>query len=150
MTSISLKSRVRPGETLSAGAKTPRTFLDFVVDGRSLFDELTARGYDFVSCLAEWPRGVDGAARARLMLQSPGDLPSGRVALYVCPECGDLGCGSLSVCIQRTGDLVVWRGFGYENNYDPNVIPMDGIGPFEFAFRDYSSLLGAPSSASRT
>lgn len=37
--------------------------------------------------------------------------------LYVCPECGDIGCGAITVNILDLGDRIVWRDFAYETNY---------------------------------
>ena len=39
----------------------------------------------------------------------------GRVALYVCPQCSDLRCGTISTEVVFTGTLVQWRTFGYQS-----------------------------------
>jgi hypothetical protein len=139
VTSLALKIRARSAESSSSGTKREIRFLDFVVDGRSLFDALIARGHDMTSCLTLDPFGAE--ARERLVLRQPGDLPSGRVSLYVCAECGDLGCGCISVAVERIAGSIVWRDFGYENNYEPEFKPLIGIGPFHFSSVHYSTLL---------
>lgn len=112
------------------GGRTQRDFLDFIVDGQPL-SELVG---DQVSCLG-WlaPEGNAKAAR-RLLLEEPADLPNDRRTLYVCPECGDIGCGAVSLVVERAGDRIIWRDFGYENNYEGIVHAESfvGVGPFTF------------------
>lgn len=58
----------------------------------------------------------------RLLLKDETDFPNSRQSLYVCAECGDLGCGAVSALIEETtGDRIVWRDFGYQNNYEETV-----------------------------
>jgi hypothetical protein len=38
--------------------------------------------------------------------------------LYVCPECGDLGCGALTAKVGRDGDYIVWSDFAFETGLD--------------------------------
>ncbi len=58
---------------------------------------------------------------SRHLLDSPdpGLALDGRVALLVCSECGDIGCGALFVRITLEEDRVVWSDFLYANDYDP-------------------------------
>jgi hypothetical protein len=103
-----------------SGSQIKRAFLDFIVDGVSLYEELGRRS-DLISTVWIDPpmtREEQQRAIRRLLTLEPGDLPNGRVSLYVCPECGDLGCGAISVQIDVTGDKITWSDFGYENNYD--------------------------------
>lgn len=85
--------------------RTPRRFLDFQADGESLYDLVTE---DLISCLGWAVPDEDERAAQRLLLAEPSDV-HGRVAIYVCPECGDLYCGAITVSIERQGDHVVWR-----------------------------------------
>jgi hypothetical protein len=32
--------------------------------------------------------------------------------LYVCPECGDIQCGAMTVEITKTGNTYTWQNFG--------------------------------------
>jgi len=134
--SLSFTAAHRPGEKLPGGAfKTARTFLDFVVDGSSLGELIKARKHDLVSFLvagfaeSETARGV-----RRLLLQEPADLPNNRRSLYVCPECGDLGCGAVTVEVIDAGDSFRWQRFGYENTYEDKVdfSSFEDVGPFAF------------------
>ena len=80
------------------GGQTERSFFDFIIDGRSLREELKTTN---ISCLGWFIPEQNAKAVQRLMLIGPADLPDERRSLYVCPECGDLGCGSISVVIEQ-------------------------------------------------
>ena len=130
MTRLELRQRLLPAENHSGECR----FLDIALDGESLFETL---GYPhLVSCLAWFPaiehvvKDVD-----RLLLRTPADLPNDRRSLYVCAACGDIGCGAVTVVITEQNDKIIWRDFGYENNWDrrgPDLKSFDGIGPFVF------------------
>jgi hypothetical protein len=127
------------------GSQTKRTFLDFVVDGVSLYDEIGRRS-DLISTLWVEPpmakEEQDKAIRRLLTLES-GDVSDGRVSLYVCPECGDLGCGVISVQIDVADNQITWRDFGYENNYEKHVErdSYSSVGPFHFDRSVYEAIL---------
>lgn len=82
-------------------------FYDFVVSGKSLYSELCRLGFDYISCLGWLDGFYDDEARARLLLKEKGDLPNGRVALYICPECADLGCGAITLTLSQDGDEII-------------------------------------------
>src|SRR5215510_7419993 len=112
------------------GGRTQRDYLDFIVDGQPL-SELVG---DYVSCLGWLVSEENTKAVRRLLLKEPPDLPNDRNALYICPECADLGCGALSLVVERVGDNIIWRDFGFENDYD-DIIHAEGfeeVGPFTF------------------
>jgi hypothetical protein len=79
----------------------------------------------------------------RLLLKDPADLPNDRRSLLVCGECGDIGCGAISIVIDTSENIVTWRDFGYENNYEPDVHTekLKELGPFEFAADEYKRKL---------
>jgi hypothetical protein len=121
------------------GGRTQRDFLDVVVDGRPL-SELVG---DYVSCLGWLSPEENAKAVRRLLLREPPDLPNNRNTLYICPECADIGCGALSLVVERVGDNFIWRDFGYENNYE-GVIHTEAfkeVGPFTFDRVEYSEAL---------
>lgn len=66
------------------------------------------------------------------------DVPIGghRVALFVCPECGDFACGAVTVLVSRTDAGVQWSDFRYENGFD-FVSKLDLVGPFDFEWAAY-------------
>jgi hypothetical protein len=117
------------------GSQTPRRFLDFVIDGNSLYEKVD----DFITPLG-WLRIQDTQqAVDRLLRKQPSDFSSNRNSIYICPECADLGCGAVTVVIERNADLIVWRDFAFQNNYDETIL-RDGfqdLGPFYFDTRGY-------------
>jgi len=139
--SLSFTVAHRPGENLRGGAfKTARTFLDFVVDGRSLGELIKARKRDIVSFLiADFAESETARGVRRLLLQEPADLPNNRRSLYICPECGDLGCGAVTVEVIDTGDSFRWQRFGYENTWEDKLdfSCFENVGPFAFEKSSY-------------
>ena len=68
-----------------------------------------------------------------------------RVALYVCAECGDLGCGAFTARIEKSASYITWGDFGFENNYD-NTVDRDAftsVGTFHLDRREYEDLINA-------
>ena len=140
LSTLELMRRTREG----GRGVTRRDYLDFVVDGRSLQDwfprsEVTALG---------WSR-VERTDIGRLLLHEAPELPTGRVALYICPECGDIECGAVTARITETTDSFVWSDFAWEGQVDygaeldedPLVQLYEGVGPFEFQKAAYQSIL---------
>jgi hypothetical protein len=135
---LELRWRVRPG----GGGRTERRYLDFVVDGVSLHDQL--RIGDQVTALGCWPTAFE-REHIRQLLSA-----SGRVPLYVCAECGDLACGAMTVFVERTPDGFVWRDFAFQNNDDATMTEMDScraIGPFVFNKTEYWQVLNERAAA---
>jgi len=111
--------------------------LDFCVSGRSLLKEIERRkGCDFVSRLGSELEPTDVRTRDALLLEKTDDLSSGRVVLYTCP-CGDFGCGVISAKIIREGKHIIWSDFGYENEFDDELILLERLGPFRFEEEQY-------------
>ncbi|MGO4109728.1 hypothetical protein [Paenibacillus sp. YAF4_2] len=99
---LEFKSRVRDGYPGLI------TFADFIVDGQSLYD-LYAKEFDFVSCLG-WG-SEEFQNESRLILMSKPDFQNGKNSIYICPACADLGCGAVSLFIEKTKDIVTWTCF---------------------------------------
>jgi hypothetical protein len=119
-----LERRERPG----GGGKTAREFLDMRVDSVRLIDRIGWEGADLVTPLGWGTASSQLQALRELRRDEAASLPSGRVLLYVCPECGDIGCGAIAVRISRSGDHIVWDDFARENGYDePSLIPNEPI-----------------------
>jgi hypothetical protein len=123
--------------TRSGGlGRTERSYLDFVVDGVPLSSRFDV---DLISPFGWLDVEEQEASIARLLTDRPPDLPNGRSALYVCPECGDLGCGAVTLSVERGPGVFIWKNFGFENNYE-DVVHTRGyedIGPFTFDDAQY-------------
>jgi hypothetical protein len=149
--SFEVVAGVRPGGGLDRrGARSDRHFLEFVVDdeplGRVLgpflgYADLTE---EYVPVLvSDWPTGIALEDVDRLLGAGSTLELAGRTALYVCAECGDLGCGAVTAIVNVEQRHVVWSGFGYQNNYEPfdDSAAFDGVDPFVFDRDQYSAAL---------
>ena len=136
-----------PEHTDFGGWRTGRVYADFVVNGVALSSLVQRRG-DLISRLGWGPRKAQEEAVACLLLESPPDFPwgGGRRALYVCPEDGDLHCGAVTAVVERDGETVIWRDFGYETGLDIDPAELDTrdlseLGPFYFSWPEYESVV---------
>jgi hypothetical protein len=142
LSTLSLSKRDR--DVSGGGTRTARSFLDFVVDGTSLYDAIGRRS-DLISTLWVHPEAAEEQQKAvrRLLGFEQGDLPGDRVSLYICPECGDLGCGAITLKIGFGVQEVIWYEFGHENTYEESIdrASYSSIGPFRFDRQAYENLL---------
>jgi hypothetical protein len=97
------------------GGRTERRFLDFVVDGVPLSSQFDA---DFISPFGWFDVNEQRATIDRLLRKCPPDVAHGRTSLYVCAECGDLGCGAVTLFVQGGAGVIVWKDFGIQSNYE--------------------------------
>jgi hypothetical protein len=145
---LTLAWRVRQGESWpGGGGYTHREWLDFVIDGASLqgtLNETSNIGFIW------WP-GSDYQQQMirQLLLEQPSELETGRRLLYVCPECGDVGCGAITVVVEEEDDCFVWSQFAVERDWEIEDLPMldptgyEHFGPYRFDKRQYrEALLG--------
>lgn len=121
------------------------SFLDLTVNSEPLRDQL---GKDVVldGCTplrAGWPLRWGLEWLDLLLDSSGGELPDRRVALFVCKECGDLGCGALSVDIERVDSSVRWREFGWEDSTDERFESTGEPREFTFEAKAYDRMLQA-------
>jgi hypothetical protein len=131
-----------------------------VINGNPLHERFEER--DYITHLLHTPgKGYIAAIHELQFLPIPEEfqpwwdkLYEGRQALYVCPECGDLGCGAISAVVTREGGYFVWKDFAYYNSinysnqdpnapYSPTISPegYEDIGPFIFEAGSYSKTL---------
>lgn len=85
---------------------------------------------------------INSSFAKQLLLKAPSELKSKRVPLYVCNCCADLGCGALTVKIEKIDGCFIWSDFGYENNYEDSFFQNDFMkrtGPFKFNAEVYLS-----------
>lgn len=98
-----------------------------LVDGRPLREILVdAVGDEFTDTVIgdtvpvlihSWPVGLTKDASV-LLGETPPELVNGRIPIFVCPECGDLGCGAITAEVERDRDTVIWRDLGWDVNYE--------------------------------
>jgi hypothetical protein len=135
---------LREAHRAGGGGRTARTYLDFYVSDRRLLDLLGCPNADYITPLG-WGRVESQAdAVAELLRKREPSLATGRRQLYVCPECGDIGCGAVTARLEREGDLIIWRDFGFENDYeDPRLTEFASIAPLYFDARSYWQTLNS-------
>jgi hypothetical protein len=132
--------------------RAERHSVDFVVDGVSLFAATRAGALDLCGCFspdyATWPNELVRDENERMAkiftFESPPEIERDRVALFICPQCGDLACGAITFRLSRADDTVRWSDFAFENGYDEEQTDFDSysaIGPFEFAVEDYMAVI---------
>jgi hypothetical protein len=135
---------IRAGVKYADGTyKSERHFLDFVVNGQSLWETLGKR-HDMVSILCvEFPADQTAKAVNRLLSSEKAALPDDRRSLFVCSECGDLGCGTITARVEKQGEAITWKDFGYENDYEDKVKfdEYSIVGPFRFQSTSYEQIL---------
>ena len=115
--------------------KPEQEYLDFTIDGKSLIDCLQLSYMDFVSPFG-WGNNKEYEYQLlkEFRLESLSTLDSGRTMFYVCPECGDIGCGAITGYISKnTNGQIEWTDFGYENNYQGIV---EKYTNFHFCFNE--------------
>lgn len=140
VSTLRLREAHRPG----GGGKTERTYFDFYVSDRRLLDLLGWSDADYITPLGWGQVKCQAYAVAELLRKRKPTLATRRYQLYVCPECGDIGCGAVTARIEREGDLVVWRDFGFENDYEePRLGEFGGIAPLYFDAGDYWQTLSS-------
>ena len=141
---LELKPLVRAGVQCANGTfKSVRHFLDFVVDGQSLWEAL-GKSRDTVSILCvEYSAEETAKAVGRLLLREKAYLPNDRRSLFVCSECGDLGCGSITAVVEKQSETITWKAFGYENTYEDKIWfdEYSTVGPFAFSATAYERTL---------
>ncbi|MER6667636.1 hypothetical protein ABT256_24030 [Amycolatopsis japonica] len=65
------------------------------------------------------------------------------VALLMCPLCAELGCGAYSVEVVFGDDVVEWRAFGWQTDYEPFDDPEEyQFTGARFERKAYETLLG--------
>ncbi|QHE95607.1 hypothetical protein ACKUFS_26620 [Pseudomonas cannabina] len=136
---MTFQEAVRPGSSSNGCTSVARSYADFQIDECSLLEILvTADGGNsdymsgFVSGYLEQSlQFADNLIRC----DQPQAEPC-RVAIYICPECGDIGCGAYSVQIRSFGSEIIWEEFAYENGYEEPRIIAD-VGPFIFSSAPY-------------
>lgn len=128
---------------------------EFVIGSRPLRELVGPAwsGFDLVSVVDEaWPAPSADAVDELLGRRGPPAdqawIGEGRVAVAVCARCGDLGCGAVTVLVDRSdaegrGGLVRWLDFRFDDGMSPpdEMPDLSAVGPFEFAAAEYAATL---------
>jgi len=141
----------------------PQRQLEFVIDGVPLRQRLLAvpaPGTE-TSWLGEpfeetsvadlsWPAQAAADLRRLAGTQARDDgawpLAPGRLPLYVCPMCADLGCGAVTVHVDHTQPgQVTWSGLTYESGLSiEHDLDLSAAGTFTFDAHAYRQVLLEP------
>jgi hypothetical protein len=117
--------------------------IDFLIDNNSLLD-LLVREYgghnDFMGCFAKREKRMNENSKNKLLLKIKPETINGRMAIYVCPECADIGCGAYCCEIKKTNEYYVWKNFAYEN-YHEDAKLLENIGSFYFNKNKYEDII---------
>lgn len=103
------------------------TFLDWTIDAVALLDHL-APAMRRAKLSSRWMTNLttnhpDALAQLDLLLgDGESMLDDGRVVLYVCPDCSDLWCGTISTELVVTRELVHWGAIGFQTPGRPPEI----------------------------
>ena len=137
-TKLSINKLVRSGR----GNQTKRTSIDFIIDGESLLAKLSTANDDSSDYMGCFVKGIDDTAKIynTLTCKDKSELEDGRALLYICPECGDIGCGAYAVRINKINNQYVWQDFAYVNGYE-KARTIQGIGPFYFNENEYEHII---------
>jgi len=134
----------REGSSSNGCTVAERLSSDFVINGESLLSLFASSGFlghaDFMGCfISGFPESNLENTNLLLLRQKP-NLESGRIILYMCPECGDLGCGALTAFVSQNQDGYTWHGFAYENGYESPRECHD-LGPYIFEMAQYEKAI---------
>ncbi len=137
MYTLSLKPEKRSGSR----DQTEVNHHDFLIDGKSLSEIIGIGDLDMVGIFADWSNEkYNKIAAKEILLEEKASLDSERFCIYVCPECGDVGCGAITIKISETDTSFIWSDFGYENDYE-EIREYKNIGPYEFEKEKYKELI---------
>ena len=95
--------------------QTPREFFDFFVDSVSLKSILGAENADFISPFGWLDKKYERQVIEEFRLKNKPELSSGRTMIYICPECGDIECGAITVKISKLDNKIIWSDFAFES-----------------------------------
>ena len=140
MDTLSHRWDIREGEVFkNQTRKHERKYVDFIVSGQPLSDIFQTKESDMISMFG-WTTNIEYESRTlkEFLKQEPAELDTGRTIIYGCSECGDIGCGAITVEIVELSNKIIWKDFGYENNYSGfDLEDYKHIQQFEFDKQEY-------------
>ncbi len=116
-----------------------RRFHDYVISGVRLSTMVAAS--DNIGVFGWLGEPAQGAFARQLLGEEASPLAPGRVAIFVCAECGDLGCQCVSARLVEERDSVTWTDFGFEADYDPGPKRIMDVRPLRFAKEPYRAAI---------
>lgn len=144
MNQLTLQFLNRSGKTTSdESAKTDRRYIDFVVSGQSLAELFEVSSRDLIGTFG-WTENIEYENNQidEFSGTLQPELKTERTSFYVCPECGDIGCGAITAKIEVKDNMITWKDFAYENDTDePDLTDYKEIGPFNFNKHEYLKTL---------
>jgi len=108
--------------------KLEQEYWDFVIGEKPLFDYLRLSDMDLITPFGWGSKDLEHQLLKEFCLESLPTLDSERIMFYVCPECGDIGCGTITGRIsENTKGQIEWNNFGYENNHEGIIEIYDNL-----------------------
>jgi hypothetical protein len=117
--------------------QTLREYFDFLIDGISLKSLLNYQNADLISPFGWGVKDYESELIKEFRLKKKPELTSGRIMIYICPECGDLYCGAITVRIIKVDDKIIWTDFAFQNGEKENKEDFRSINDFEFNKHEY-------------
>lgn len=115
MDTLRLERQIRKGSSNT----TERSYYDFIINEKSLSEKLKMVQQDLIGSFGWARKNYDRELAKQFMGLQKSHLESGRYPLFLCPECGDIGCGMITIDIVFEQNQVIWENFAYENGYEP-------------------------------
>lgn len=109
-------------------------FADILIDGHSLYKRL--KKFDLVPSLGWGSKEHQQEIIDCFLLKKPFELMYHRYPIAICPWCGDLECGYISVNIDIENDIVTWSNFLHE----PDCTKVQ-TGPYHFKWNNYKRVI---------
>ena len=133
-----IKTREEQKNNKGRVTQNGRSCMDFIVSGQSVKTRLNSDDMDLISPFGWGDENYEREIIKEFIGLKKPEISTGRIMIYVCPECADIGCGCISADIEITTDKVIWKNFGYENNYsDIDFDSYKDVAPIEFDKADY-------------
>ena len=118
-------------------------YLDFNISGQSLKEYLGITKDSSVTPFGWFlNKNEQSKALKEFRLQTKPHLPDNRIEVYICDECGHIGCGSVTAQIHDKGDKIVWAKFARQHNSD-EVSSLFDVEDLEFERTSYFAALAA-------
>jgi len=117
--------------------QTYREYYDFIIDGTSLKSLLNISDVDLISPFGWGSKELENESIAEFRLKKISELNSGRIMIYICPECGDISCGAITVRIIKDDNKIIWTDFASENGVTEYQDGFKLIKDFEFNKDEY-------------